>query len=153
MSAYVFFIPGRSYNALEAAIYGSLHRIGFASAVGGFFVLTTWGQIGEKGLAWLPTWGSSRGLQVTVRKKQRSSKRTLLEYTAIPAHNIHVLSQIKHQLDATLCRFYFYRVTLHCFGRKRPSSGVFKTSTAATGTCVIVAGKSSHLLIRAEFRP
>ena len=36
-----------------------------------------------------------------------------------------------------------------CFGRKRPSSGVFKNSTAATGTCVIVAGKSSHLLIRA----
>ena len=27
---------------------------------------------------------------------------------------------------------------------------LFKTSTAATGTCVIVAGKSSHLLIRAE---
>ena len=26
---------------------------------------------------------------------------------------------------------------------------LFKTSTAATGTCVIVAGKSSHLLIRA----
>ena len=37
-----------------------------------------------------------------------------------------------------------------CFGRKRPSSGVFKTSTAATGTCVIVVGQSSHLLIRAE---
>jgi len=36
-----------------------------------------------------------------------------------------------------------------CFGRKRPSSRVFKTSTAATGTCVIVAGKSSHFLIRA----
>ena len=36
-----------------------------------------------------------------------------------------------------------------CFGRKRPSSGVFKTSTAATGTCVIVAVQSSHLLIRA----
>ena len=35
------------------------------------------------------------------------------------------------------------------FGRKRPLSGVFKTSTAATGTCVIVAGQSSHLLIRA----
>ena len=34
-----------------------------------------------------------------------------------------------------------------CFGRKRPSSGVFKTSTAATGTCVIVAGKSSHLVV------
>ena len=39
-----------------------------------------------------------------------------------------------------------------CFGRKRPSSGVFKTSTAATGTCVIVAGKSSHLLIRIRSR-
>ena len=36
-----------------------------------------------------------------------------------------------------------------CFGPKRPSSGVFKISTAATGTCVIVSGKSSHLLIRA----
>ena len=56
---------------------------------------------------------------------------------------------MKHQLDATLCRFYFCRVTLHVSGVKRPSSGVFKTSTAATGTCAIVAGKSSHLLIRA----
>ena len=36
-----------------------------------------------------------------------------------------------------------------CFGRKRPSSGVFKTITAATGTCVIVAGQSSHFPIRA----
>ena len=60
------------------------------------------------------------------------------------------LSQMKHQLDATLCRFYFCRVTLHVSGGKRPSSGVFKTSTAAIGTCFIVAGKSSHLLIRAE---
>ena len=42
-----------------------------------------------------------------------------------------------------------------CFGRKRPWSRVFKTSTAATGTCVIVAGRSSHLFIRAatQFRP
>ena len=59
------------------------------------------------------------------------------------------LRQMKHQLDATLCRFYFCRVHSTCFGHKRPSSGVFKTSTAATGTCVIVAGQSSHLLIRA----
>ena len=59
------------------------------------------------------------------------------------------LRQMKHQIDATLCRFYFCRVTLHVSGVKRPSSGVFKTSTAATGTCVIVAAKSSHLLIRA----
>ena len=64
--------------------------------------------------------------------------------------DIFAISQIKHQLDATLCRFYFCRVNLHVSGVKRPSSGVFKTSTAATGTCVIVAGKSSHLLIRAE---
>ena len=59
---------------------------------------------------------------------------------------------MKQQLDVTLCRFYFCRVTLHVSGRKRPSSGVFKTSTAATGTCVIVTGKSSHLLIRAGIR-
>ena len=36
-----------------------------------------------------------------------------------------------------------------CFGRKHPSSGVFKTGTAATGTCVIIVGQLSHLLIRA----
>jgi hypothetical protein len=47
MSVYVFFIPGRPYNALEAAFYVSLHRIGFALAVSGFFILITWGQIGE----------------------------------------------------------------------------------------------------------
>ena len=35
------------------------------------------------------------------------------------------------QLDATLCRFYFCRVTLHVSGVKRPSSGVFKTSTTS----------------------
>ena len=58
----------------------------------------------------------------------------------------------KHQLDAILCRFYFCRVTLHVLGAS-PSSGVFKTGTAATGTCVIVAVKSSYHLIRAEFRP
>ena len=37
-----------------------------------------------------------------------------------------LLSQIKHQLDAILCRFYFCRVTLHVSGVKRPSSGVLK---------------------------
>ena len=40
-----------------------------------------------------------------------------------------------------------------CFGRKRPSSGVFKTGTADTGTRVIVAGKSSHLLRRCDDLP
>jgi hypothetical protein len=53
-------------------------------------------------------------------------------------------SQIKHQRDATLCRFYFYRLTLHVSDVKRPSSGVLKTGTAATGACVMVAGRSSH---------
>ena len=37
-----------------------------------------------------------------------------------------IILQIKHQLDATLCRFYFCRVTLHVSGVKRPSSGVLK---------------------------
>ena len=55
---------------------------------------------------------------------------------------------MKHQLDATL-QVLFLQSHSTCFRRKRPSSGVFYTSTAATGTCVIVAGKSSHLLIRA----
>ena len=32
------------------------------------------------------------------------------------AHNDSRLSQMKHQLDATLCRFYFCRVTLHVSG-------------------------------------
>ena len=31
-------------------------------------------------------------------------------------HNVHMPSQMKHQLDATLCRFYFCRVTLHVSG-------------------------------------
>jgi len=30
--------------------------------------------------------------------------------------NCHDASQMKHQLDATLCRFYFCRVTLHVSG-------------------------------------
>jgi len=46
--------------------------------------------------------------------------------------------QIKYQLDATLCRFYFCRVTLHVSGVKRPSSEILKNGTAAPGTGVIV---------------
>ena len=46
LSPYVFFIPGRPYDALEAALYGSLHRLGFAAAIAGFFVSMTVGQIG-----------------------------------------------------------------------------------------------------------
>ena len=36
------------------------------------------------------------------------------------------ISQMKHHLDVTLCRFYFCRVTLHVSGVKCPSSGVLK---------------------------
>ena len=54
---------------------------------------------------------------------------------------------MKHHLDPTL-QVLFLQGHSTFFGRKRPSSGVFKTSTAATGTCVIVVGKSSHLLVR-----
>jgi len=63
----------------------------------------------------------------------------------------YTLSQMKHQLDATLCRFYFWRVTLHVSGASSHHQEYLKTSTAATGTCVIVAGKSSHF-IRALIR-
>ena len=59
------------------------------------------------------------------------------------------VSQMKHQLDATLCGFYFYRVTLHVSAASHHHQEYLKTSSAATGTCVIVAGQSSHLLIRA----
>jgi hypothetical protein len=84
-------------------------------------------------------------LWISIAQEERSaSKRT---------YSITVPSQIKHQLDARLCRFYFCRVTLHVTGVKRPSSGVFKTGTAAIGTCVIVAGRSSHHLIRALLGP
>ena len=59
------------------------------------------------------------------------------------------LSKIKHQLDATLCRFYFCRITLTCFGRQAPIiRSIKKTGTAEPGTGVIVAGRSSHHHIR-----
>ena len=57
---------------------------------------------------------------------------------------------MKHQLDATLCRFYFFRVTLHVSGASAHHQEYLKLVTAATVTCVIVAGQSSHLLIRAS---
>ena len=58
---------------------------------------------------------------------------------------------MKHQLDATLCRFYFCRVTLHVSGASAHHQEYLKlVRRGATGTCVIVAGKSSHLHIRAR---
>ena len=61
----------------------------------------------------------------------------------------HIISQMKTPTWCNTVQVLFLHGHSTCFRRKRPSSGVFKTSTAATGTCVIVAGKSSHLLIRA----
>ena len=61
-------------------------------------------------------------------------------------------SQYKSNETPTWCntvQVLFLQGHSTCFGGKRPSSRVFKTSMAATGTGVIVAGKSSHLLIRA----
>jgi len=43
-----------------------------------------------------------------------------LFYFCVSVHRS--ISQIKHQLDAKLCRFYFCRVILHVSGVKRPSS-------------------------------
>jgi len=43
-------------------------------------------------------------------------------YICVSVHRS--ISQIKYQLDASLCRFYFCRVTLHVLGVKRLSSGV-----------------------------
>jgi hypothetical protein len=43
-----------------------------------------------------------------------SKTETSIFYFCVSVH--HSISQIKHQLDATLCRFYFCRVTLHVSG-------------------------------------
>jgi len=62
----------------------------------------------------------------------------------------HSISQMKHQHDATLCRFYFSRVTLHVSGASAHHQEYLKlVRRPLVGTCVIVADKSSHLLIRA----
>jgi len=65
------------------------------------------------------------------------------------SHHISLLGPYETPTWCNTVQVLFLQYHSTCFGRKRPSSGVFKTSTAATGICVIVAGKSSHLLIRA----
>ena len=60
----------------------------------------------------------------------------------------HSISQMKHQLDATLCRFYFCRITLHVSGASAHHQEYLKLVQRPLCTCVIVGGKSSHLLIR-----
>ena len=44
----------------------------------------------------------------------------------------HSISQMKHQLDATLCRLYFCRVTLHVSVASAHHQEYLKTSTAIT---------------------
>ena len=71
------------------------------------------------------------------------------------SHHISLLglSQVKHQLDATLCRLYFCRVTLHVSGASSHHQEYLKlVQRPLVRTCVIVAGKSSHLLIRAQIK-
>ena len=41
---------------------------------------------------------------------------TRSDYVQQHWNNLSTVSQMKHQLDATLCRFYFCRVTLHVSG-------------------------------------
>ena len=69
-------------------------------------------------------------------------------YSCVSVHRN--ISQIKHQLDATLCRF-ISAASLYMF---RASSAhhleYYKTGTAAPGTGVIVAGRSSRHHIRDE---
>ena len=45
------------------------------------------------------------------------------------------------------CAGYISAFTLHVSGASAYHQEYLKTIRAATGTCVIVAGKSSHLLI------
>ena len=48
------------------------------------------------------------------------------------------------------CAGFISAESLYMFQAQAPIIRSFKTSTAATGTCVIIVGQSSHLLIRAE---
>ena len=60
----------------------------------------------------------------------------------------HTISQMKHQLDVTLCRFYFCRVTLYVSGASaHHQENLILVQRPLVH--VIAAGKSSHLLIRA----
>ena len=46
------------------------------------------------------------------------------------------------------CAGFISAESLYMFQAQAPIIRSFKTSTAATGTCIIVVGQSSHLLIR-----
>ena len=96
-------------------------------------------------------WSNSRfGCFIPGRQTVFSLLTRVLEVPKSPTGQTPInISPMNHQLDATL-QVLFLKGHFTCFGSKRPSSEVFKTSTAATGTRVIVAGQSSHLLITAS---
>ena len=99
-----------------------------------------------------------------------SSRREQLNSCSTDFHEKYVMvSRMKHQLDATLCRFYFCRVTLHVSGAsahhreylklvQRPLVHVLSLQVSHHISLLgdvmqIVAGKSSHHLIRAVLGP
>jgi len=49
LSAWIFYLPGREYNALEAAIYGSLHRAGWSLGISWIVFAVCTGGKGKKG--------------------------------------------------------------------------------------------------------
>ena len=95
----------RSYKRVEMKLHTffTLQYIDLSSQVRILDILTTGQKPSVKADKWLD--GSQSRSECLITKRPR---------------------QIKHQLDATLCRFYFCRVTLHVSGVKRPSSGVLK---------------------------
>ena len=50
----------------------------------------------------------------------------------------HSISQMKHQIDATLCRFYFCRVTLHVSALIRRCDDLHETITHVPVAAVLV---------------
>jgi hypothetical protein len=62
-------------------------------------------------------------------------------------------NQIKHQLDATLCRFYFCRVTLHVSGASAHHQEYLKLVQRPL-VCVLSLQVSRHItLLGPKFRP
>ena len=62
------------------------------------------------------------------------------------------ISQMKHQLDATLCRFYFCTVTLHVSGASAHYQGYFKLVRRPL-VHVLSLQVSHHISLLGPFRP
>ena len=57
----------------------------------------------------------------------------------------HSISEMKHQLDATLCRFYFCRVTLH----GQSSQLLIRAGTALIRRCDDLPASITHVPVAA----